>query len=729
MAIQLQWSLDNTTSAALSVARAIFRAATHDNVQPLAILACERFGNTIAMCQETCRKIERLVNKTAEPVTINFLRASVGFTTEDSATQLSKSQAGVQFLGLAAALVTSLGEFEGGNALGEMLNSSASDKTLLPTARQLKELLATLEPRFQRSGFTDTVAGWEIFFCQSPAMRQQHRDFWKISTCYPKPKGLDSLVDAFRRISRLGDSDITGVNIKVTHCAPWVVAFTKWCLGAPPSIYLDDGTVVLEQSDINVTVLVSMDFENCAGLEVLVYGEVGGPSDLVAAPLGNRSWTGMVSIEMYGQWILQDHGFAAGHAHEVLIQALPFAIQQTVKSLRFSKYRTFDLSVPLRDWQSVSLQDGPKLDEEFVDLRLSPFGKESAIAKTTSQILGLSESITLRSLGGLRIADLPVVKLHLKTTKEDCLCSKCCHPGLKFKPCATDMFFHKLAFILADILALSLFEYPNAPLVHLQHHRDGSNPFKQAIYSIISTGELAYCNLLYLQQYALELVGHNVLEDVKESRWVMSCFKGQVVYPSLYETSGYNKRGYLTLNWLPGLLRYDGDVYARVIGDEISSIGNDPFIGVHDTVTRPCNLVSDIKLVWRVVKGDTVLQVSLGLSSQKRDISSCQFSPCTILKNLSSALLLEACPHSPAAVLESPDEFCAFTGPLHVTAIPSQKNGIQVVGVVAVDGSNELRIFSLCAGGTVIPMVLRKDACLSCCLDACRKTNYPVVIL
>jgi hypothetical protein len=476
--------------------------------------------------------------------------------------------------------------------------------------------------------------------------------------------------------------------------------------------------------------LASMDSENCAGLEVSVHGEVGGPSDLVAAPLGNGPWTGMLSIEMYGQWTLQDHGFAAGPAHETLIQALPFAIQQTVKSLRFSKYRTFDSSIPLRDWQNASLQNGPKLDEEFVELRLSPFGKENAIAKTTSRILGLSESIMLRSLDGLRIADLPVVKLHLKTIKEHCLCSKCCHSaGFKFKPCATDMFFHKLAFVLADILALSLFEYPNAPLVHLQHYRDGSNPFKKAIHSIISTGELAYCSLPDLQQYALELVGHNVLEDVKESRWIMSCFKGQVVYPGLYETSCYDKQGYLTLNWLPGLLRYDGDVYARVIGDGTSSLGIDPFTGVHDMVTRPCNLVSDIKLVWRVVKGDAVLKVSLGLSSQKRDYSNCLFSPRTILENLSSALLLEACPHSPGAALESPDEFCAFTGPLHVTAIPREKNGIQVIGVVAVDGSNELRMFSLCGGSTIIPMVLRKDACLSCCLDACRKTNYPVVIL
>jgi len=49
MSVQAQWNLDQTMGLALSVARGIFQAATNDNVQPLAILACENFGNTIAM--------------------------------------------------------------------------------------------------------------------------------------------------------------------------------------------------------------------------------------------------------------------------------------------------------------------------------------------------------------------------------------------------------------------------------------------------------------------------------------------------------------------------------------------------------------------------------------------------------------------------------------------------------------------------------------------------------
>jgi hypothetical protein len=90
------------------------------------------------MCEETCWKIETLVTKITEPATIYFLRASISFTTRDCATPLSRSQAGVRFLGLAAALVMSLEPFEGGNALEQLWSSSASDKTLLPTTSQLK---------------------------------------------------------------------------------------------------------------------------------------------------------------------------------------------------------------------------------------------------------------------------------------------------------------------------------------------------------------------------------------------------------------------------------------------------------------------------------------------------------------------------------------------------------------------------------------------------------------
>lgn len=662
---------------------------------------------------------------------IHFLRASVGFTTRDCATQLSKSQAGVRFFGLAAALVASLGPFEGGNALEQILNSSASDKTLLSTARQLMFLLETLEPRLGHSGFADSLAGWVILLCNSSLITQEHRKSWKIATSFPKPKGVDGLVNAFRQIARIGDSDVIRVSIKATRCTPWVVAFTKWCLGAPPSIFLDDGTIILQQPGTQVEVLASLDDENCPGIEVSIYRALGAPSDLVSALSGSEAWTGMVSIKTYGQWMLHNFEFAEGPANQAFMQALPYALKKVVESLRFSKYREFDISLPLRDWRHHSLQDGLVIDEKFMGLRLSPFGNETTIVNTVLRMLDVSASFQLHSLDGLYIEDLPVVKLHLKTIKGQCLCSVC-NPssGKNFRRCEKTRFFHHLAFVCADILAFSLFQGPDAPLVQLQHYRDGSYPFKKSIYSILFDEYHNDTRISDVLQYTLDLVGHKVIDDVKESRWVMSCHKGQAIYPLLYESSLYEKQSYLTLAWAFGLLRYRGEVYTRVVGDaNTSSSGRDPVTGLGGEVTGPCNLLPEIKVIWHVEQAENFLRVSLGLQSGDRDLSPIRYPVNHILDNLASAIMLEACSHSPDAALEQPDKFCEYIGPMTIMPYYKHKHGIHVIGIVAVEGSNELRFFSLSGAGVIMPMVLRKDACLSCCLDACRRTKYPVIIL
>jgi hypothetical protein len=51
----------------------------------------------------------------------------------------SKSQARGQFLGLASALMTTMGPFVSGIALHGILMHSVADRTLLPTGRQLKD--------------------------------------------------------------------------------------------------------------------------------------------------------------------------------------------------------------------------------------------------------------------------------------------------------------------------------------------------------------------------------------------------------------------------------------------------------------------------------------------------------------------------------------------------------------------------------------------------------------
>ena len=145
MAFALQWSLDNTTSSGLSLSRGLIAAATSDNVEPLAVVACEKFGATLSICRDSCAKTERLVEP-QKPV-IRFLGAYIGYSANDCATQLVKSVAGVQFLALAGPLVSSIELMTGANALEVLLERSAGDKTQVPSASQLQKLLRALEPR------------------------------------------------------------------------------------------------------------------------------------------------------------------------------------------------------------------------------------------------------------------------------------------------------------------------------------------------------------------------------------------------------------------------------------------------------------------------------------------------------------------------------------------------------------------------------------------------------
>ena len=157
------------------------------------------------MCPETNKKMEDLIIKVSGPKLVRFMSAQIGYSANDCATQLSRSLAGVQFLGLAAALVCSVGTFQGADALSVMLMTSASDKTLLPTARQLKDLLGVMEHRVNRSGFRDLWVGYQILIhgglcafykskhCPPGESRKQTtrlRDFMH----YPEPDGVSKLL-------------------------------------------------------------------------------------------------------------------------------------------------------------------------------------------------------------------------------------------------------------------------------------------------------------------------------------------------------------------------------------------------------------------------------------------------------------------------------------------------------------------------------------------------------
>ena len=331
----LTWSLDSTASTFFSKFQDVMRAATSDNVQPLALIACEKFGATLAMCPETNKKMEDLIIKASGPKHVRFLKAQVGYSANDSATQLSRSLAGIQFLGLAAALTSSLDAFNGANALSEMLTASASDKTLLPTPRQLKDLLGAMEHRVVRSGFTDTWVGYQILLSNSLRLSsdQGHYDIpYELEDLreVPASDGVSKLVEAFRQLNRLGDA--TTITVRATSCAAWVTAFTRWCLGIPPSIIVPHGKALLDQPASRIT-LFTGDSANGSDFEISIHRSIDGPADLLKSQSCPQIASGMITLQCFARKMCHTMGGEKSMAYRAMCEALPYALKQICELL------------------------------------------------------------------------------------------------------------------------------------------------------------------------------------------------------------------------------------------------------------------------------------------------------------------------------------------------------------------------------------------------------------
>ncbi|MCJ1243399.1 hypothetical protein MMC30_000596 [Trapelia coarctata] len=106
--------------------------------------------------------------------------------------------------------------FEAGSALETMILATAVDKTLAPTAHQLKDLLDVLEPRLNRAGFLGELLGWKDWW-EKNGVTMGSGDFDEL---YTSPKEVHHIVSAFREVARLGDA--AKIVFTAGKCAPWL---------------------------------------------------------------------------------------------------------------------------------------------------------------------------------------------------------------------------------------------------------------------------------------------------------------------------------------------------------------------------------------------------------------------------------------------------------------------------------------------------------------------------
>ncbi|KAK4196576.1 hypothetical protein QBC40DRAFT_351674 [Triangularia verruculosa] len=747
--ISPQWSLDTTAQSGITLAKGLLQAATSDNVQPLAILACENFGNTIAMSTETRRKIERSVLPTPPPAVLGFLQVTIGFSANDSISYLGRSLAGLQFLGLACTLVTVMDSFPSGVALHAMLEESAADKTLLPTEQQVIDLLKSIEPRCHKSGFAIDVLGWAHLLKQSSW--QEH----------PSKEAMVALVNAFRAISRIGESEVTHVVIEtLPSVAPWTAAFTKWCLGIPPSIAHVDGTPGLEQPGSKVVITITDDRGPFA-FKVTTHSSVGTLSELVhfLVPFP-RPISGMVDLKTHGKFLLSFLDLDHGSGLEAVEQALPYALRQAVQGLVF--WGQANDSGQDSDSLSEPVFKHPRCpNEKTWNLKLSPLPDMRTIEKACGLLLDFIVTPNLRSLDlETSITDLPQVRLHTRNVTA-----------------SAKEFLRKLACLVAKIFALSLYQTPDLLLIEhgvgaMQLYdpdfEHGGGQLSRDIYFVLRDKNARDCDVFNLLQHALLLVGHG---KGTVTNWIISSVHGQTIWPTIYERNIYHKAGFLILSWSPGKICFKNAMYdigrfralfaSGYKQGNLAKMKSDLY---EKQVIEPTDQYPNFQIHWNVTIQPQGLGISIGARDRDGKASFLGRNPWMILRNLANGLLLDRCEHSPNIKLTEPDPTARLTSPSSVfveetSPEPRQDNedengrrrgrrgrrrkqrrspGPHPVGVVAVDRHDELRIYAISDAFLVTNndstktkefAILRKQACLSCCLNLAREAGSRVIIL
>ncbi len=725
-------------------------ASTSDNVQPLALMACERFESTLAMSSETTNKVQHVLLP-SEPAHISFLKAIVGFFQNDCATQLGKSEAGLRFLALAAALVTSLGAFEGAKALQLLLKSTTNDATFLPTVRHLREVLDNLEARSPRCGFTELFVTWQMLLRQEAfphlfpdAGTVPKNSPFLVST--PSLEAMAGLVDVFRQVARMGPATVIGTTIRASSAAPWVLAFAQWCV-EPPSVFLADRAVV-ERPGSRIRVVLSNDINQ--PFKATIHHQAKELTPFLLGPSSSSIVaTGMVAVEVYRTWLLPELGFGDDMVR-LLRESLRYAIPQVIRNMSCGSFASLAQDVSSGRWRGRTDKMGPA-----GRYRLSPLPDIRTIAATCTTLLALKEPIKFATLGdSTPVAELPLVARHLDLLEQSCDCKSCnpCfeedlkedskeddgssfpgdHTFNNWNQCRKAEFFHSLSFIIMDILALSLFDSPSTLLLRLSVHRGNEVEMQSGIHHVIQTDDTLDFDELDLISWARNMVGH-VLPERQEP--IVSSSKGQVIYPMMFDTRHIEKQGYLKLCCLPGVLKHQGETYDVVLSGNIrKNFDWDPvastqpvswplnLVASTQPVSRPLNLCGDLSSSWLIsVLDNRELWAALLLHYKANDHVWVESNPWWLLHSPKNVLLADGCPHDPRAQLDREDRFASYSSPWD-TEWKLALEASSHVCVVAVDGADGLRCFAL-ASLRGEKVVLRRGSCLSCCLNICRRRH------
>jgi hypothetical protein len=516
-------------------------------------------------------------------------------------------------------------------------------------------------------------------------------------------------------------------------------------LGFPPTVFSHDGKNISGGKPAHVCIThLPTDHQGAARAFTLTRTRcITGIETLVDNGEVSTSWRGMPSIDEYGKWLLQCTGVDSGDNKRAFEDIIPYALYEVTKYIRFSTYHPYNYRDGIESWLAEGtrlryLSSNQSLPEGLDNLRLHPFPETHIIASMLGRLTGIRDPELRQLEKGLRVTDLAFVKQHLQSLKDKCLCWKCTAKPESFEgpynPCERDVFMDNISNVLADILALSLFVYPDNLRIRIpvRSHQDRQSEFRSTIASILYSGNISVMDFDQLLDWALTLAGHDVRGELKAHDWVASSSLGQAIWPTIFDTEIAAKHGFLSLQLHSGVFRYEEETYklvkAHVVLEEVAAVVTQAQDAI--PVVKPWNQFPELKVDWRVQVNENVLEVSLGLRGASGKLALTTISPSRALANLATALMVENCPHSPDAALVKLDKFTKHTHPIDPTVPVTccEDNATGEIAVVPVSGCDGLRLVSLACGNLYVPLVIQGEACLACCLYVCRKVSHPILI-
>ncbi|RWA07339.1 hypothetical protein EKO27_g7756 [Xylaria grammica] len=734
--VQAQWSLHETSDSVYGIARGVLQAATSDNVQPLAILACEQFGNTLAISRETRLKIERIVLPTPEPATIQFLKLKVGFMKHDCAVQLGSNQAGLRFLALSAALISSVSAYRCAEALMLMLESTTSDRRLLPTTRHLVDLMSSLEGRCHFSGFADIVFGYNSIIRRTvhEILAEGSPDNYETYDI-PDSEGLAALVDACRHLQRVGDHELSSVIVEAGACAAWVAAFSKWSLELPPSIYFADGTAIISQPGSLFTIIVSYPYpgeENgmVKKIKVTKRFKLDSIQDLVVECPTWSDFRYYVPLRTFGN-IIQE---ALGNQKDAVFAALPLAI--TLLSAAGERGK--------------SEIEGPEGVQQFTITQPKVFPSNNVIFKIMSRVFGLGPDFSFDSLAAVTsFRHLPDVEHFFQSpanvkycwgrptfTEDDeysTLASWWANDPLDPLPRDNVFAFStNLSFVCNYLLLISLFDniedlYLRAPTSGTVqsssfHDRSCGSLYEDIVKALIRGAGFekphSYVNIW-------EDVGCSLMHS-REDEWendLVSSTQTHVFWYSILDESAPITTDPLRITSYRGRLMYERQVYERVLCDRMNMLGNTVLEGVNKPVNSATHkLYPDARAQWEIRTPLGFLYASLTLTSAGTSYGS--VNPQLTIRMLTSFVIVN-CEHP----VDSP---ATEQRPEWVYWFPGKSDNIErELEIFPVAGVGELQMYclGLISERRAELSVIRGRACFDRCIKACKMKESRFLIL